>query len=406
MKEKLFNTIELFKTDMIKTLSELISIPAINPIDGGLGEYRKAEYILEKLKQLGLDEVKVYNSEDSAAERGVRPNIIVKIKGKTKKRLWIISHVDVVPAGDLSLWMTDPFQAFFKDGKLYGRGSSDNGQEIVASLYSLLALLENKVTPQFEICLCFVASEEVGSEHGIRYLMKQNLFNKDDLIVVPDAGSSDGSFIQIAEKSTCWIEFEVIGEQVHASTPNLGNNSCRVANEFSVSLDMALHSAFPDMNSLFSPSISTFEPTRRITNVENINTVPGRELFCFDCRILPSINIDKISKVIDSEIKKFSDRTKTKIQYKFIQKEQAPAATSPDAPVVDLLQRSLLQVIPITPKIGGIGGGTCAAYLRKEGIPVVVWGQEDAVAHMPNEYSKIEHMLNETKVFALMMAGL
>jgi succinyl-diaminopimelate desuccinylase len=224
-------------------------------------------------------------------------------------------------------------------------------------------------------------------------------------MVVPDAGSSDGSFIQIAEKSTCWIEFEVIGKQIHASTPNLGNNSCRVANELSVSLDMALHAAFPDTDNLFSPAFSTFEPTRRITNVENINTVPGRDLFCFDCRILPSINVEAISKIIDSEIKKFSERTKTKIKYRFIQREQAPTATPSDAPVVELLQNALQQVIPIAPKIGGIGGGTCAAYLRKEGIPVVVWAQEDAVAHMPNEYSKIEHMLNEAKVFALMMAG-
>lgn len=405
MKEKLFKTIELFKTDMTKTLSGLISIPAINPADGGLGEYKKAQYMLEKLKQFALEEVKVYNSEDSSAECGVRPNIIVKIKGKTKKRLWIITHMDVVPVGDLSLWETNPFEAFIKDGKLYGRGSSDNGQEIVASLYALLALLENKIIPQYEICLCMVASEEVGSEHGIRYLIKQNLFNKEDLIVVPDAGSSDGSFIQIAEKSTCWIEFEVIGKQIHASTPNLGNNSCRVANELSVSLDMALHAAFPDTDNLFSPAFSTFEPTRRITNVENINTIPGRDLFCFDCRILPSINVEAISKIIDSEIKKFSERTKTKIQYRFIQREQAPTATPPDAPVVELLQNALQQVIPIAPKIGGIGGGTCAAYLRKEGIPVVVWAQEDAVAHMPNEYSKIEHMLNEAKVFALMMAG-
>lgn len=390
---------------MTKTLSGLISIPAINPADGGLGEYKKAQYMLEKLKQFALEEVKVYNSEDSSAECGVRPNIIVKIKGKTKKRLWIITHMDVVPVGDLSLWETNPFEAFIKDGKLYGRGSSDNGQEIVASLYALLALLENKIIPQYEICLCMVASEEVGSEHGIRYLIKQNLFNKEDLIVVPDAGSSDGSFIQIAEKSTCWIEFEVIGKQIHASTPNLGNNSCRVANELSVSLDMALHAAFPDTDNLFSPAFSTFEPTRRITNVENINTIPGRDLFCFDCRILPSINVEAISKIIDSEIKKFSERTKTKIQYRFIQREQAPTATPPDAPVVELLQNALQQVIPIAPKIGGIGGGTCAAYLRKEGIPVVVWAQEDAVAHMPNEYSKIEHMLNEAKVFALMMAG-
>lgn len=406
MKNKLFKTIESLELDMILLLSELISIPAINPSDGGDGEYQKAQFLLNKLKELGFHEIEVYNSEDASAECGVRPNIIIRKEGKTKKRLWIVSHIDVVPEGNRSLWNTDPFKAVLKDGKLYGRGSSDNGQELVSSIYALIALQKNKIMPEYEICLCMVANEEAGSEHGICHLIKQGIFDQEDLVVVPDAGSSDGNFIQIAEKSICWIEFDICGKQVHASMPNLGKNACRAANEFSVALDKALHNAFPEVDNLFQPPFSTFEPTRRDANVPNINTVPGHERFCFDCRVLPTAPLEAVIKVINAEIKSFCDKLKVSISYKFIQKEQAPAPTSINAPVVDLLRNALLQVIPKAPIIGGIGGGTCAAYFRKEGIPAVVWNQEDSVAHMPNEYAKIEHILNETKVFALMMADL
>ncbi|MEM2118682.1 MAG: M20/M25/M40 family metallo-hydrolase, partial [Candidatus Bathyarchaeia archaeon] len=52
--------------------------------------------------------------------------------------------------------------------------------------------------------------------------------------------------------------------------------------------------------------------------------------------------------------------------------------------------------------VGGIGGGTCAAFFRKIGIPAAVWCTHDEMAHQPNEYAKIENMVNDAKVFALL----
>ncbi len=95
-----------------------------------------------------------------------------------------------------------------------------------------------------------------------------------------------------------------------------------------------------------------------------------------------------------------------KITNRFPQYEEAPAPTAADAPVVTELLAAVKKVFPkVAPKVGGVGGGTCGAYFRRAGIPAVVWGQESDCAHMPNEYTKIEHLLNEAKVFALMMLG-
>lgn len=403
MKDVLFKTVERFEPQMVSLLSALIEIPAVSPLDGGSGEYRKAEYISEKLEEMGFGKPEKYNSEDPAAEKGVRPNLIVRIPGKTSKRFWIISHMDVVPEGDRGLWDSDPFKAVVKDRKVYGRGSNDNCQELVSSLYAAAALKELKMVPEYEVCLCFVADEEVGSVHGIRHLIKQGLFSADDLIIVPDGGNEKGDFIEIAEKSICWIEFTVEGKQVHASRPELGSNACRAGNEFSCVLDKALHDAFPDEDDIFEPACSTFEPTRRNANVPNVNTVPGRDVFCFDCRVLPHIPLQEVLKVVDHEIKKVSERRNVRITYRFLQKEQAPSATPSDSPVVEILKEAIRDVCGLEPHVGGVGGGTCAKYFRDEGIPAVVWCQEADVAHMPNEYAEIEHMLNEAKIFASMM---
>lgn len=405
MKDKLFKTIEKLEPQMVSLLSDLVAIPAISPLGGGNGEYKKAQYISKKLEEMGFGKPEVYNSHDTSAEEGIRPNLIVRIPGKTSKRLWIVSHMDVVPEGDRRLWDTDPFKAIVKQRRVYGRGSSDNCQELVSSLYAAVALKELKLLPEYEVFLCFVADEEVGSFHGIKYLVKQNLFSHDDLVIVPDGGNEKGDFIEIAEKSICWIEFTVKGKQVHASRPELGSNACRAANELSCALDDALHKAFPDEDKIFEPVGSTFEPTRRNANVANINTVPGLDVFCFDCRVLPHIPLEEVLKVVDAEIIKVQKRRNVKVSYEFLQKEQAPSPTPCDSPVVEILKEAIRDVYGLEPHVGGVGGGTCAKYFRDEGIPAVVWCQEADVAHMPNEYAEIDHMVNEAKVFALMMLG-
>ena len=128
--------------------------------------------------------------------------------------------MDVVPEGDRSLWETDPFSPVVKEGKVYGRGANDNGQEIVASIFAAYALKKLDLTPAREICLCFVADEETGSFYGIQYLLRNGLFSTQDLVVVPDGGTERGDFIEIAEKSILWFNVQVFGKQVHASKPN------------------------------------------------------------------------------------------------------------------------------------------------------------------------------------------
>ena len=110
MSKELLTKIESLETPMVEALGEMISYPAISPLDGGEGEFHKAQYLLKKIKELGFEDVKVYASTDPEAAGGERPNIVIRFPGKTKRRLWIVAHTDVVPEGERSLW----------DGPLHG----------------------------------------------------------------------------------------------------------------------------------------------------------------------------------------------------------------------------------------------------------------------------------------------
>jgi succinyl-diaminopimelate desuccinylase len=402
--QTLFHEIDKVKNEMVQTLMELVRVPAIAPENGGEGETRKAEKLLKILGEVGFDKIERYDAIDERVPSKKRPNILAYFYGENvAERLWIITHMDIVPPGEESLWtITKPFEPLVKDGKVYGRGSEDNGQSMVASIFAVKALKNLGIKPKRTVALAFVADEEQGSKYGIQHLIEQGLFKKDDLIVVPDGGSEDGSFIEIAEKSALWLRIRTTGQQVHASRPHKGLNAHRVGMEYAIALDKMLHEKYSLKDAYFDPPESTFEPTKKEKNVDAVNIVPGEDITYFDCRILPNYDLEEILEKIRTLAAEFQKKTGAKISIEVVSKSAAPKPTDPNSKVVKMLKEALKKSRDITPKVGGIGGGTCAAFFRKIDVPAVVWCTIDETAHQPNEYAKIENMANDTKTFALM----
>ena len=392
---------------MVSTLTRLCEIPAVSPHNNGTGEDAKISELQKIINELGLDKkakIKIEYVDDDKAINKKRPSLFLEYPGKSSRRLCFLTHVDIVPEGDRASWTLDPFKPEIRGSRLYGRGVSDNGMCLVASLFALKALLNSGVEPEYTINLAFVCDEEMGSKYGLEPLLERNLYRPDDLVIAPDSGNDAGDFIEIAEKSQLQLKFTVLGKQVHAALPHTGINACRVANMLAYEIDEALHKAFPEEDKTFDPPFSTFEPTKRLANVPNTNTVPGREIFEFDCRILPSVSLDEVLKLIEKICREVENKTGAKIELTVFNRNDAAAPTSPDSDIAKLLIKSVREVLKIEPKTGGIGGGTFAALFRRKNIPAVVWSQEcDGVAHQPDEFTEIKYLVNNAKVFALMM---
>ena len=407
MHTKILESVEGLRSSMVDTLTQLCRIPAISPHNGGTGEEAKIQKLKSIIEAMNLKgaSLRIERVDDPKSPTQNRPSLFLEYPGKVSQRICILAHVDVVPEGDLSAWTINPFDPVVKGSRLYGRGVSDNGNSLVSSLYALKAIDDAGVTPEYSVLLAFVADEEMGSHFGLEPLMERNIFRPDDLVVVPDSGNDAGDFIETAEKAMLRFALTVTGKQVHASLPHTGLNACRVANMLAYEVDEALHKAFVEEDANFDPPFSTFEPTRRAANVPAVNIVPGRERFEFDCRVLPSVNLDNVIAVVKKVCAETERKTGAKIALDVDRTDSAPV-TSPDAEVCKLLVKSVHEVLGLEPKTGGIGGGTFAAFFRKKGIPAAVWSQEcDGVAHQPDEFTEIEYLVNNAKVFALMMAG-
>ncbi|MDR2630206.1 MAG: M20 family metallo-hydrolase [Spirochaetaceae bacterium] len=408
-KETIFSFIEKSAPLAVELETELTKRPAVSPESGGEGEWEKCRFLEQWLKDRGITRLERLDAPDERAKEGVRPNLVATIPGKTEaKRLWIMSHLDVVPPGEASLWKSDPWQVVEQEGKrgkiLIGRGVEDNQQGLCSSVLAALALITQGIIPPHPVKLLFAADEENGSAFGIDWLLKNHgdLFRKDDMILIPDGGDPQGETIEIAEKNLLWIRFTTTGFQAHGSRPDQGNNAHLAGADLAVRLHYGLSEQFPDRDPLFEPDYSTFQPTKKEANVPNINTIPGEDVFCMDMRILPRYPLKAVLAAIDRIKGEVESTYQVKIAYTLPQAMESKP-TSPEAPLVTLLSGAVREVYGIETRPIGIGGGTVGAYLRNAGIDSVVWGRMDDTAHQPNEYTVLENILGDAKVMALLM---
>ncbi len=405
--EKMFDNITKLKGYALELQKNMTCRPAISPAVGGKGEYQKALYLEGELNKIKFDELYHVDAPDTTAEGNIRPNIIARYYGEDKtKTLWLMAHMDVVAAGDLSLWKTDPFKLTLDKDKdtIYGRGVEDNQQAIVAAILTAKTIAESGKRPPINLGIMLLSDEEEGNEYGLEYLLKQrpDIFGKNDLFIIQDCGDPDGCEIEIAEKNTFWFKFTVTGKQCHASIPNLGKNAFEASANLAVRLTNGLRKKFDKKDPLFSPDISTFELTKKEANVPNVNIIPGTDVFYMDCRTFPCYPKEDVIE----EIEKIADTVENDFKVKVTCEQVmniSSKATPKDSPLVKAYAEAVKAVNKVEPKIIGVGGGTFAADIRNLDLPAVVGSKIYSNPHGPNERTRLSFVLDDVKLLVYVL---
>ena len=401
--DQLRKYIEDHVNDMVELERLLTSVPALAPENGGDGEEKKAQALEKWLLDNGIKDIKHYDAPDERVSCGFRPNMVATVPGlKDDYSIWICAHMDVVPVGEKSLWHSDPWTLVQKDGKIYGRGVEDNQQGLVSGVLAAMSFVKQHIIPEHTIKLLFMADEEVGSTYGMNYLLKEHedIFGKNDRILIPDGGDPKGETIEVAEKNIAWFRFHTIGKQSHGSRPDLGRNAKLAAADLALRIN-DLENFFNKKNDLFDPPYSTFQPTMQLKNVEGVNIIPGDDVFCADCRINPDYTLDEVRAEVKKRMKEIEEKYGVTVEVSELQAEQS-LPTPSDAPVVLELKDAIERVHGIKAKIIGIGGGTVAAGLRNKGYNAVVWSTMDETCHQPNEYAIVKNIALDAMTMAYM----
>ena len=107
--QNVFESIDGLRDEVIKLERELTSRVALGPENGGTGEHEKAAFIKGLLMELNPDVIEEIKAPDERAQDGYRPNLIASWgSSRTEPTVWVLSHSDIVPPGDMGLWENDP----------------------------------------------------------------------------------------------------------------------------------------------------------------------------------------------------------------------------------------------------------------------------------------------------------
>ena len=436
MKEFLIQYIEEHKDEMLAKLADLVAVPSISDDKEKVGE--ALELALKMAEEMGFRTENCLDGQVGLIEMG-----------EGDETLGILSHVDVVPPGDIEDWETDPFEAVVKDGRVYGRGTIDDKGMIIASLYAMKAVLEYGVKMNKKVQLILGTQEEVEWTDMDEYVKHYPL---------PDYGfSPDGEYpICNVEKGVAdfTLEFDVKDETdnegLYVTAVNCGvaKNSvpgkavATLSNgETVTAIGKAVHSCQPERgeNALFilcnmlkEKGVAENKLMKLIeATTEGFEDVDGKNIglcseseyyqgeFVHRNAFSPTIFMAKDGVVEININNRFPYGASEQEIYEGIKKfaeaygghisevDSAPAVfVSQERPFLKILADAYEEVTEFKNEYTLAYGGSYAKAMPN----VVSWGplfpEEEDTCHEVNEYIDIKSMMDSTKIFAQSIAGI
>ena len=194
----LYEKILEYREELFDDLNRLLSIESV---DGARdGDCAAAlDFILKRAEEFGL-----------TAERVTAKSAHVDL-GKGGRLCGVLSHLDVVPAGNN--WTVNPYALTERDGRLYGRGVADDKGAALVNLYCLRALKEMGIEGRNTLRAIYGTAEETGMSDMDGYFAQKRL---PDLAFTPDS-----------EYGVCYAEKGIL--QLEVSTPT---NEAKVLSQF------------------------------------------------------------------------------------------------------------------------------------------------------------------------------
>ena len=181
------------------------------------------DYLEAVLKKAGIESKRFANDP-------ARPNLVARLRGSGKKRpLLIMGHTDVVQV-DAKKWTHPPFSATRDGGYVYGRGTVDDKDNLVAALMVMLQIKRLNVPLDRDVIFLAEAGEEASTQVGIKFMVDNHWPEIDAEYCFAEGGGvtrTGGQIrfatVQSSEKIPYGFSLTARGPSGHGSAPLRSN---------------------------------------------------------------------------------------------------------------------------------------------------------------------------------------
>ncbi len=425
--------------ESITELSRLVSQPSVGAQNLGMEEC--AGMVAEMLRKRGF-------STEVMPTAGA-PVVFGERHGRNGKTLLFYCHYDVQPPEPLDLWDTPPFEPSLRDGRLFGRGVSDDKGHLVSRLFAIDALLAQHPELPSTVKFIIEGEEETSSIHLHEFIKNNKSRLKADGCIWEFGGvDHEETPVQyLGLRGICYIELsvETASSDVHSGLggsifPNAAwrlvwaLNSLKGPDEH-IRLpgfydrvqkpsprDIQLIADLPETSDVYKKQYGiksfikgltggvdlrveeVFTPTCTICGLTSGYQGPGSKTVQpakasakVDFRLVPDQRPEDVLKQLRCHLdaEGFSD-----IKIEFLGGE-TPARTDPDDPFVKLVCDTAVEVYGKPMRILPISGGSGpnVPFIHDLGLPVATagLGHPDSRGHAPNENIRLDLYLKHAK---------
>jgi acetylornithine deacetylase/succinyl-diaminopimelate desuccinylase family protein len=285
-------------------LRDLVAIPSVNPQgDPGtdsVGEQALGEYVASFLRELGAE------TSLEEVEPG-RPNVRATFapEGGEIAHLAFAPHLDTVSVAGMTV---APFDPVVRDGKLFGRGSSDTKGPMAAALWALREWAQSAARAQSRVRWTFHAlmGEEAGND-GAHALVKSGFASDLTLVLEPTQLG-----VVTAHKGALWLEVTTRGVACHGATPERGVSAIYAMRHVLTAIEEVV---IPQLARHAHPKLGpTTLNTGTIAGGSKINIVPD---FCrieLDCRYVPGLTAEQLRAEVEQLLRSAGAEVDVRIQ--------------------------------------------------------------------------------------------
>jgi acetylornithine deacetylase len=340
-------------------------------------------FVAEYLDAWGITPHLIHNEDFTKA------NLYATIGPETEGGIVLSGHTDVVPV-DGQPWSTDPWETVERDGRLYGRGTSDMKTFVALCLAAVPDFIAAK--PKRPIHLAFSHDEEVGCI-GVRALIAQlgTRFPKPALCIV---GEPTDMKVVNAHKGIRSFRTEVTGREAHSSQTDKGVNAVMIAAE----LIMKLKSLADEMIARGDPT-GRFDPpytTCQSSTIEGgtaLNILARQCRFQWEYRFIPDTDefeiFNRFQDHVASDVLPRIRRIAPEADIQTTIRSRVP----PLKPETDSAAETLAKRLAGQNGTEAVSYGTEAGLFQEVGIPTVICGPGSIQqAHKPDEWIALDQI--------------